>query len=77
MRKAEGTGTYGEFGVQEMLDGRMGGGMSRGKGWEEQMVPDREALQRALDFILGEVRASCQCFHHCRASRLRFHSESH
>lgn len=76
MCKAERRGTYRDFRVQEMLDGQMDGRMNGGKGWEKQMVPDREALQGDLDFILGEVKASCHCFHSCRASRLRFHSES-
>lgn len=58
------------------MDGWMDGRMDREKGWEKQMVPDREALQGDLDFILGEVRASCPCFQHWRAARLIFHSES-
>lgn len=38
------------------MDGWMDGRMDREKGWEKQMVPDREALQGDLDFILGEGR---------------------
>lgn len=65
-------------GVQSTGDvGWMDGGVDGEKGWAKQMVPDREALQGDLDFILGEARASCQCFHNWRAARLRFHSESH
>lgn len=46
------------------------------KSWERQMAPDREALQGNLDFILREVRASCQCFHKWRAARSTLHSVS-
>lgn len=64
-RRVQGIGDAG------WLDGRIDGA----KGWEKQMVPDREALQGDLDFILGEVRASCQCFYNWKASRLVFCSE--
>lgn len=40
------------------------------------MVPDKEALQGNLDFILREGRASCQCFHNWRAANSMSHSES-
>lgn len=76
MGKAKRRRTQKEFRAQkESLAAWLAGWVGE-KHWERQMASDREALQGHLDFILREVRASCQCFPNWRAARSALPSES-